>query len=366
MFKPRFSNVRALMNHAAWVAYHIVVVALSAATALALPAIASRVVAYWSRTESEKALLVSTEIAVATVLIVFLNYLYRSVQDKRLARMAEGAGLVAFLTSRRLPDQKRIRRLKGWQGIGRNVMVIGSTGYGTFVDAEGDLSGVLDKCLEAKLLLVNPYSEAASIRVQAIGHPDFTLARFRSEVTESIEILKKLKATGKTVRLKLYSDPPLVKLVILGDYLWLKHYHTDLDVQTRPEYVFRHNHEDHGLYTLFYEYFLHRWESTEIPEYDFDTDELVYRGSNGVEIRRERFGRERLLDSLATSGSPDDPYRHGLLLTGQDAVMVDYRRGHKGGHPSHACVRPVVAWFASLNAILTRPQGLEPLSASLG
>jgi hypothetical protein len=206
--------------------------------------------------------------------------------------------LVAFLPTRKLPDQKRIRKLKERQGIGRNIMIIGSTGYGTFVDTEGDLFSVLDKCLEAKLLLVNPYSEAASIRVQAIGHPDFTLARFRSEVMQSIDSLKQLRATGKMIRLKLYADPPLVKLVILGDYLWLKHYHSDLDVQTRPEYVFRHNHEDHGLYTLFYEYFLLRWESTEIPEYDFETDELVYQGSKGTETRRERFRRDDYSDSM--------------------------------------------------------------------
>jgi hypothetical protein len=325
MLKGRFFGIRALISDAAWAAYHVCVVAVSAGIALALPVIASGVLSYWSRTESEKALLVSTEIAVATVLIVILNYVYRSIQDKRLARMADGAGLVAFLPSRGLPDQKRIRKLKERQGVGRNIMVIGSTGYGTFVDTEGDLFSVLDKCLEAKLLLVNPYSEAASMRVQAIGHPDFSLARFRGEVMQSIDSLKQLRATGKTVRLKLYADAPLVKLVILGDYLWLKHYHSDLDVQTRPEYVFRHNQEDHGLYTLFYEYFLLRWESTEIPEYDFNTDELVYHGSKEVETRREQFRRDSLLDALETDGPSDDSSGPGLVLTGRDALALQKR-----------------------------------------
>jgi hypothetical protein len=32
-----------------------------------------------------------------------------------------------------------------------------------------------------------------------------------------------------------------------------------------------------------------RWESAEFPEYDLDTDELVYRSKTGNEIRRERF-----------------------------------------------------------------------------
>jgi hypothetical protein len=56
-----------------------------------------------------------------------------------------------------------------------------------------------------------------------------------------------------------------------------------------PEYVFEQNHNDYGLYTLFYQYFTRRWESSEIPEYDLDTDELVYRESTGKEMRREKF-----------------------------------------------------------------------------
>ena len=35
-----------------------------------------------------------------------------------------------------------------------------------------------------------------------------------------------------------------------------------------------------------------RWENLDIPEYDFDTNELVYRTKNGREIRREAFELE--------------------------------------------------------------------------
>ena len=100
-------------------------------------------------------------------------------------------------------------------------------------------------------------------------------------------MLKRLKAIGKVVRLKLYADAPLVKLVILGDYLWLQHYHVDLDSQNMPEYVLQRNRKEHGLYTFYAHYFMQRWESLELPEYDLDTDELVYRSRTGQEIRRE-------------------------------------------------------------------------------
>lgn len=149
-------------------------------------------------------------------------------------------------------------------------------------------------------MLVNPYSQEASARIQAVNHPEFTLDTFRKEVRHSIQLLKRLKAMGKDVKLKLYSDSPLIKLVILGDYLWLQHYHTDLDIQTMPEYVLRHNRKDHGLYTLYAHYFVQRWESAECPEYDFETDELVYRTRAGNEIRREQFEIEAANEAVET------------------------------------------------------------------
>jgi len=298
VLKEKLSHARDLLNSAAWSLYHIVVVALSAGIALSLPAVARNFLAYWSRVENEKIYLLAVEITAAIFLILCFNFIHRSLRDRTLAKMATGAGLVSFFPRRGRRAQSRIKKLKERHGTGRTIMVIGSSGYGTFVDQVGDLSTVLEKCLGAKILLVNPYSQEASTRIRAIAHPDFTLENFREEIRQSIELLKRLKAIGKAVKLKLYSDPPLVKLVILGDYLWLQHYHTDLDVQTMPEYVLQHNLKDHGLYTLCYQYFVQRWESTDIPEYDLDTDELVYRGNNGSEIRRERFGPEEAFEGV--------------------------------------------------------------------
>jgi hypothetical protein len=290
MLRETLSRARKFLHGTVWGLYHIVVVALSAGIALSLPTIARSFLSYWSRVENDTISLVAVEITAAVFLIISLNYIHKSLRDRTLAKMATGAGLISFFPWRRLSAQRKIRESKEKQGTGRTVMAIGSTGYGTFVDQQGDLCTVLEKCLGAHILLVNPYSQRATSRIDAILHPDFTLEKFRTEVRESIALLKRLKATGKAVKLKLYSDPPLVKLAILGDYLWLKHYETDLDVQTMPEYVFQHNLQDHGLYNLFFQYFMQRWESPEIPEYDFDTDELVYRGYNGSEILRERFG----------------------------------------------------------------------------
>jgi hypothetical protein len=294
VFHASWSAVRTFLRDTAGSLYHIAIVALSAGIALMLPAGARQFLSLWSRVEHDKYALIAVEMTVAVLLIAGLSYLHRSLRDRTLAAAAAGAGLVSFFPRRARRAERRIQRLKEEQGTGRTIMVIGSSGYSSFVDQVGDLSSVLDKCLGAKILLVNPSSPEASARIEAIGHPEHTLATFREEVRQSIALLKRLRAMGKAVRLKLYADPPLVKMVILGDYLWLQHYHADLDIQTMPEYVLRHNRKDHGLFTLYAHYFQQRWNSADIPEYDLDTDDLVYRNRSGTEMRRERFAADAL------------------------------------------------------------------------
>jgi hypothetical protein len=289
LFHDFWSKVRAFLRDAAGSLYHIVVVALSAGIALLLPACARQFLSFWSRVEHDKFSLIAVEMTVAMLLIAGLSYIHRSIQDRALAAAATGAGLVSFFPRRARGAERRIKKLKEAQGTGRTIKVMGSSGYSTLVDQVGDLSSVLDKCLGAKILLVNPYSQEASARIQAIDHPQNTLLAFRGEVRQSIALLKRLKAMGKAVKLKLYTDPPLMKMVILGDYIWLQHYHADVDVQSMPEYVLQHNRKDHGLYTLYAHYFEQRWGSAEIPEYDLETDELIYRSRAGHEIRREHF-----------------------------------------------------------------------------
>lgn len=304
MFQEIWSTVRAFLRNSARSLYHIIVVALSAGIALLLPAGARQFLSFWSRVEQDRLSLIAVEMTVAILLIVCLNYFHRSIRDRALASVAVGAGLVSFFPRRTRGAQRHIKQLKEEQGTGRTISVIGSSGHSTFVDQVGGLSSVLDKCLGARIMLVNPYSQEASARIQAISHPEFTLETFREEIRQSVRLLKRLKAMGKAVKLKLYSDSPLIKLVILGDYLWLQHYHADLDVKTMPEYVLRHNCKDHGLYTLYAHYFTQRWESAEIPEYDLDKDELVYRNRTGNEIRRERFEIETGAEDIAALLEP--------------------------------------------------------------
>lgn len=273
--------------------YHIFVIILSTAIALSLPYttgfVARKFLAFWSLIENEKIFLVSIEIVCAMLLIFAFNYIGRNWKDRKLANAAKSAGL-AFAPSRKMIfTKKRIKMLKEKQGTARDIMVIGSTGFRTFVDSKGDLHGVTKNCREAKIMLLNPYSEGASVRASSIPEPDITTDHFKEQIKKSIDFLKGLNEVRRNVKMKFYNDVPFLKLAILGDYIWVQHYHAGLDVRVMPEYVFKNNQNSSGFYTPFYQYFQGRWNDPGIPEYDFDTDELIYRDKAGNEIRREKF-----------------------------------------------------------------------------
>ena len=274
--------------------YHISILALSAAIALSLPYtgkfIADNYLTYWSLIESEKIFLVFVEIAVAVLLIIFLNFLGRSWKDRKFSKMATiDMGLVLVAKAESLRTKKRVKKLKEQHGIAKDVLFIGSTGFGTFVNQEGDLHHIIQNCREAKIMLLNPASEGASVRAKSIPDPDITPESFKDQIIKSIDFLKNLKALQKDISLKLYEETPFLKLAILGDYIFVKYYQAGLIGQDMPEYIFKHSPNQSSLFHPFYQVFLSKWRDPNIPEYDFDSDELIYRDISGNEVKREKF-----------------------------------------------------------------------------
>jgi hypothetical protein len=304
MFKKRY--LKDMIRGPAHIFYHVGLIVLSASIALLLPYtadfIAREFLTFWALIGDEKIFLVSVEISFAIALILFFNYVGRVWRDRRLSGIARKAGLVSVSSSGGFLARRKNRRLKESHGIARDIKVIGSTGFRTFADENGDLHAVLKNCREAKIMLLNPHSEGASLRVKSILDPDITLARFREQIGESIDFLKGLKAGQKNIKLKLYDEVPFLKMAISGDHIWVKHYHAEFDVQSLPEYVLRYNQNPGSLYVPFYQYFLRWWNDPGIPEYDLESDELIYRDVAGNEERREKF-RERA-DSLQRIGRP--------------------------------------------------------------
>ena len=282
-----------LINNSSRIIYHMVVATLSAAIALSLPLImsfiAKNILVYWSIIGNEKIFVISIEMALAILLTLFFNYMGRSWKDRKLSNMARNAGLVFVITTKGLLSRRRIKKWKEKQGFAKDVMVMGSTGFRTFVDSKGDLHNVIRSCREAKIMLLNPFSEAASARAKSIPGPDISPESFREQIKKSIVFLKDINGVKKNIKLKLYADTPLHKLAILDDCLWIQHYHTGLDIQVMPEYVFKHDQNLGSLYIPFYQYFLTKWNDPNTPEYDLESDELIFRDTAGNEVRREKF-----------------------------------------------------------------------------
>ncbi|HEX9716207.1 MAG TPA: hypothetical protein VGA28_11025 [Desulfurivibrionaceae bacterium] len=284
--------------------HHIVITALSATIALSLPYtgkfIADNYLVYWARIESEKVFLISMEIAVAVLLIIFFNFLGKSWKDRKFSEMAQkDMGLVLVAHTDNLQTRKKIQQLKDQHGQAKDALIIGSTGGNTFVNPEGDLHRVLQNCREAKIILLNPFSEGAFTRAKCIPDPDITLEHFKEQLTKSIDFLKSLNSPQRIIRLKLYEETPLFKLAVLGDYVFMKYYHADVHIKEMPEYIFKHSPNHGNLFHPFYQIFLSKWRDSNLPEYDFETDELVRRDASGKEIIRVKFSELTFTSSSA-------------------------------------------------------------------
>ena len=292
------------MKNTGRILFHVAVIVVSAFIALSLPAIvtfvAQNLLVYWSFIGDERVFLVSVEIALAIFLILFTHRVRGSWKERRISRMAQRAGFLQEKPPRSFLTRQWARKMKVGQGFGREVLLLGSTGWRTFGDPHGEFHPVLQNCREAKIMLLDPGGDGAKIRARSILDPEITPESFEEQIRKSIAFLKELKAVQKDIRLKLYPDPPLFKLAILGDYLWIKHYHTGLDVRAMPEFLFLHNQNPASLYIPFYHYFLSRWNHPGHPKYDLETDELIHRNAHGTEVKRERFGRAEDIGLRAT------------------------------------------------------------------
>jgi hypothetical protein len=296
-----------LIIRSAGIFYHVLLVVLSAWIAFSLPAVASfiaqKLLFYWSFIEDEKVFVIGVEIILAILFILFFSYLGASWKNRRISKMASGAGMIYFFPPGKLLAQRKIKKLKEQHGLNRDVLIISATGFRTFVEPQSDLHRILQNCREAKIMLLNPHGNGARARAKSMLDPNVTSELFNEQIKKSIDFLKQLKALQKNITLKLYDEPPYLKLAILGDYIWMKHYHPGLDVQSLPEYLFQHDQNPGTLYTPFYQYFLMRWRDSNIPEYDLDTDEMIYRDTAGNELKRQKFNESQVRVTLQNNRS---------------------------------------------------------------
>lgn len=271
---------------------HGAITLLAIGVAFALPYAAQYILySWWPKVEADSYNLLATEIAVASLLVFLFNLIKLAWDNRRHVDSARLASLVYarnpdHWTSRWVPHPW-IRNSPTVQDI--SVMTV--SGRDTFVDKSSPLRPVMEFAYEIRVMLVNPRSQGAR------GHG----SALRRDVAASVAFLRSLRRSGRKVRLKFYDHAPFWNIAVVGDHARVQYCHGGSEAPSAPEYVFALNSKfpARGLFVPFYMHFVEKWNESWHPEYDFDTDELVYRSGTGVELKRLPLA----LDALAAEGT---------------------------------------------------------------
>jgi len=297
------TGLRQILSHGA-------VTVLAVAIAFSLPGFANYILnEWWPEVESNANLLLGTEIALASVLALIFNLAKIAWDHRQRVLIARLASLVHARNSEAgWLARRRERDLISRLTTARDAFILTLTGYDTLVAEDSLLRPVIDKAYEIRVLLVNPVGPGLRQRAESLPS-DVTVLTLHTEIEATIGVLSKLRKYGKKVKLKFYDEEPFWKLVVLGDYIWVQHCHSGFVVREQPEYVFalQHTEPRHGLFVPFYMVFLNYWNDTRHPEYDFDTNELVYRDDGGRETGREVLGMPIDVSSAPFTRPPAPP-----------------------------------------------------------
>lgn len=281
-----WKGVRQVLSHGA-------VTILAVAIAFSLPGFANYILnEWWPRVEGNANLLLGSEIALASILALIFNMAKVLWDHRQGVHIARLASLVHARNSRAgWWNRRRERALVNRLTTARDAFVLTLTGFDTLVAKDSPLRPVIEKAYEIRFMLVNPVGRGLRQRAESLPS-EVTLLTLHTEIEATIGALSGLRKYGKKVKLKFYDEEPFWKLVILGDYIWVQHCHSGFGVREQPEYVFalKHTEPRHGLFVPFYMVFLNYWNDTRHPEYDFDTNELVYHDAGGKETGREALG----------------------------------------------------------------------------
>jgi hypothetical protein len=272
---------------------HGIITMLAVAIAFSLPQVAGYILyRWWPLVERDPNLLLATEIGTTSILVLLFNFAKIIWDNWKKVKMAK---LTALAYARDCKGGRLLRRreraLVKEMSAARDVYVLSLTGYHTFVEDDSLLREALRSAYEIRVLLINPGGTGLRRRVDSMPS-DITLLSYHKEIETSIAHLAELRKGGKNISLKFYDQEPFWKVVVLGDHVWVQHFHTGSEVKYQPEYVFalQHHNPREGLYVPFYVHFLDQWNQPDHPVYDFQTNELVYRDAAGNERSRAPLG----------------------------------------------------------------------------
>ncbi len=307
-----WTGLRQIFSHGA-------ITVLAVAIAFSLPGIANYILnAGWPEVQNNANLLLATEVGLASVLALLFNLAKiawdhrQRVLTARLASLVYARNAGAGWWSRRR-ERALVRQLPA----ARDAFVLTLTGYDTFVADDSLLRDVIEKAYEIRVMLVNPVGRALRERADSLP-PEITARTLHTEIEATVGYLSGLRRFGKKVEVKFYDEEPFWKLIVLGDYVWVQHCHSGFAVKEQPEFVFALQHREprHGLFVPFYMVFLNQWNDARHPEYDFDTNELVYRDSSGKET-----GRDVLTAPIEGTAVPPPTFREPAAATEAAALL---------------------------------------------
>jgi hypothetical protein len=268
------------------VLFHALVSTLAVGIAFSLPAMAKFVLyEWWPRVVESSKLLLVTELGLAAMLVLLFNALHLAWEGLRVKRLHDVAALVHVRRDKDTVSRKRARRATA---TARDAVILSVTGFHTFADAQAPFRELVDRCLETRVLLLNPFSDGARERIRSLPDPVEAEKLYRQEVTASVARLKALREAGRRVSLRFYDRAPFWSIVVAGDQAWVRYCHDGYPLSTQPDYVFalRTDEPTQGLFPPFCKYTLNQWDDPANAEYDFATGELVRRGPDGTEISR--------------------------------------------------------------------------------
>lgn len=278
-----------LLNGLRHSASHIVITLLAIGIAFSLPAVAQYVLFdWWPEAQNNVHSLLVTELGLSVVLVLLFNVLMIAWDNRHVIASARRASLVYATDAKAGLSQRKAKRLVKHASLPRDVFALTLTGYDTFVAPDSLFHDVLHNAYEIRVMLLDPRSEAASRRVEAIPDQHVNLESLHDEIAASIAYLTELHKAGKRITLKFYEHQPVWKVVVVGDHVWVQHFHHGYEVKGQPEYVFalQTSAPRQGFFVPFYTYFLDQWNDQRHPVYDFDAGELIYRAVGDRETRR--------------------------------------------------------------------------------
>ncbi|HEV8645569.1 MAG TPA: hypothetical protein VGR01_08345 [Burkholderiales bacterium] len=289
MFQRKDSHV---LSGLSLIISHGLITTLAIGIAFTLPVVAQFILyQWWPRVESDSNLLLTTEIGLASVLVLLFNFVKVSWSNRRYVVSAKLASLAYARSNGNWLSRWQERALFKRLPVTRDACVLTVTGFDTFVHKSSRFGSALETAYEIRVMLLNPAGHGARVRVDSLPPGKSNLAAFCEEIESSISYLRALRKSGKKVTLKFYEQQPFWKVVVLGEHVWVQYCHSGWEMKQTPEYVFTLHHREptRGLFVPFYVYFLEKWEDQSHAEFDFDTRELVYRDSMGQEVERLPF-----------------------------------------------------------------------------